>query len=195
MIRMAGIWVMTIFGIWFCGCAHVGTERKDQVVKSLARYMPLAVGNRWTYSTTFQGQPQPDLTVNIVKAEGGFFIDDRPQPSRYSIDSEGLRDGNRRYMLKMPLVEGSEWMCVADINTVERYRIVDVHRKVRVPAGVFSECVVVQMDIRMTDTRVIRNEVTYAPGVGIVEIRVLLKEGARSIPQSRLVLKSHQVKK
>ncbi len=196
MIKTAGIWGATFFGIWLCGCAaHMGTERAGQDIKSLARYMPLAVGNRWTYATTFRGQPQRDLTVNIVKSQDGFFIDDRPKPSRYYIDTAGLRDGTKRYMLKMPLVEGTEWMSVADINTVERYRIADVHRKVRVPAGVFSECVVVHMEVRMTNARVVRNEVTFAPGVGIVEIRVLLKEGAKSIPQSHLVLKNHQVKK
>ena len=67
--------------------------------------------------------------------------------------AEGLRDGAKRYLLKAPLTEGTEWMSVADLNTVERYRIIDVDRKVTVPAGVFAACVVVRMEVRMKEKR------------------------------------------
>jgi hypothetical protein len=173
------------------GCAHSSRQRLDGPGgdRTLSRYMPLTIGNRWTYATSFQGQAQPDLTVEIVGQEGGFFLDNRPSPSRYRFDAEGLRDGTKRYMLKTPLAEGTEWMSVADLNTVEHYRIVDVDRRVQVPAGVFSGCVVVRMEVRMNEKQALRNEMTFAPDVGIIEVRTLLQDGSKFLPQSHLQLK------
>ena len=129
-----------------------------------------------------------------MRKEGGYFLDNRPKPSRFGIDGEGLRDGTKRYLLKTPLTEGTEWMSVADLNTVERYRIVDTRRKLRVPAGVFADCVVVQMEVRMEGNKALRNLVVYAPGVGIVDIRVLLRDGKKLLPQSHLQLKKFDLK-
>ncbi len=184
-----------LFGaIWFGGCAHsTGGQGAAGGAVDLATYMPLAVGNQWTYATSFQGQAQPDLTVKIAAKQGPYFLDDRKPASRYVFDAEGLRDGAKRYLLKLPLAEGTEWMSVADLNTVERYRIVDAARKVQVPAGVFDDCVVVQMEVRMQAQRAMRNEMTFAPGVGIISIKTTLLDGAKSFDQSSLELKTYKV--
>lgn len=171
------------------GCAGMRSQVRSEEAKNIQNYLPLAVGNKWTYATSFQGQTQADLTVSLVKRQGPYFLDDRPKPSHYAFDSYGLRDGNKRYLLKLPLEPDTKWMSVADINTVEHYRILDVDRKVKVPAGVFSGCVVVRMEVRMTKTKAMRNDMTFAPGVGIVEIRTWLLDGAKAIPQSVLQLK------
>ncbi|MBN2498848.1 MAG: hypothetical protein JXR96_29925 [Deltaproteobacteria bacterium] len=155
--------------------------------------MPLAVGNRWTYETSFQQQPQADLSISIVALKDGCFLDDRPEPSRLRFDGEGLRDGNVRYLLKAPLVEGTKWMCVADVRTVEHYEIVSAHRKVQVPAGVFEDCVTVRMTIHINETRSMFNEMTFAPGVGIVEIRATLRDGKNDLPQSHFRLKRFDI--
>ena len=75
-----------------------------------------------------------------------------------------------------------------------RYRIVDVARKVQVPAGVFPGCVVVRMEVRMQKGRSMRNEMTFAPGVGIILIQTTLLEGAKSAVQSTLELKNYKLK-
>jgi hypothetical protein len=176
------------------GCSHVDTADTGKAVAAaqLEEYYPLSVGNCWTYATWFQNQAQPDLKVCIVKEEGGFFQDDRPAPSRLRFDATGLRDGQVRYLLKAPLEEGAEWMSVADVRTVEHYRIETVGKKIEVPAGVFKDCVVVRMDVRMTDQRSMVSRMTFAPGVGIVEIHISLKKGSELLPQSVMRLKSYQ---
>jgi hypothetical protein len=176
------------------GCSHVDTVDTNKAVAAaqLQEYYPLSVGNCWTYATWFQDQAQPDLKVCIVKEENGFFQDNRPAPSRLRFDATGLRDGQIRYLLKAPLEEGAEWMSVADVRTVEHYRIEAVAKKIEVPAGVFKDCVVVRMDVRMTDQRSMVSRMTFAPGVGIVEIHISLKKGSELLPQSVMRLKSYQ---
>lgn len=185
-------WIpLALAGAVLFGCAH-GPERTDgRTGAELERYLPLQVGNRWTYQTRFQGQQQPDLTIRLVAEKNGYVLDDRPRPSRYRYDAEGLRDGNERYLLKRPLEKGNAWMSVADLNTVERYRIVDADRRVRVPAGVFEHCVVVRLQVAMPGERMMRNDMTFAPDVGIVEVRTVVLEGKREIPQSHLKLASY----
>jgi hypothetical protein len=191
----AGLFCLLFGAIWLGGCAHsAGSQGAAEGAVDLAAYLPLAVGNQWTYATSFQGQPQADLTVKIVEKQGPYFLDDRHPASHYVFDAEGLRDGAKRYLLKLPLVDGTEWMSVADLNTVERYRIVDAARKVQVPAGVFDKCVVVQMEVRMQANRAMRNEMTFAPGVGVISIQTTLLDGAKSFDQSSLKLKTYKVK-
>lgn len=175
-------------------CAHGGAgPAAEPAQTSLARYLPLAVGNRWIYQTEFQGQPQADLEVTLVKEEQGAFLDSRPVPARYIIDGEGIRDGDRRYLLKLPLRKGNRWMSVADVRTVEHYEIVADDRRVPLPLGELRGCVVVQMEVRLDERRSMRNFMTFAPGVGIVEVYTVLKDGAREVPQARLRLKSYQL--
>lgn len=186
--------VYPVLLIVIAGCTHVETVDTNKAVAAaqLKEYYPLSVGNCWTYATSFQNQAQPDLKVCIVKEEDGYFLDNRPAPSRLRFDATGLRDGQVRYLLKAPLEEGAEWMSVADVRTVEHYRIEAVGKKIKVPAGVFKDCVVVRMDVRMTDQRSMVSRMTFAPGVGIVEIHISLKKGSELLPQSVMQLKKYE---
>jgi len=175
------------------GCSHVETvDTKKTSTAQLEEYYPLSVGNCWTYTTSFQNQSQPDLKVCIVKEENGFFLDNRPVPSRLRFDATGLRDGKVRYLLKAPLEEGQKWMSVADLRTVEHYQIETVGKKVKVPAGVYRDCVVVRMEVRMNEKASMINRMTFAPGIGIVEIRASLKTGAEHLPQSLMQLTKYE---
>ncbi|MBW1811055.1 MAG: hypothetical protein JRJ19_00140 [Deltaproteobacteria bacterium] len=187
-----------LIGISSSGCAHVGGQGTGKDDGETARYkiekyFPLAVGNSWTFQTSFQDQSQPDLTVKIIKKDKGFFVDDRPRPSRLHIDASGIRDGNIRYLLKAPLKKGSKWMSVADIRTVEHFEIAEVARKIKTPAGVFNDCVVVNMEVKIKENRSMVNRMTFAPDIGIVEIRALLYEGTKAITQSYMVLKTYKL--
>jgi hypothetical protein len=174
-------------------CAHSPAgPSADRAPHPLAAYYPLAVGNCWTYATSFQGQPQADMRVCIVRQEKGFFLDDRPRPSRLRLDAGGLRDGAVRYLLKAPLHKGAKWMSVADVRTVEHYEIAEVNRQVSVPAGSFKGCVVVRQRVHMKDNLSMATTWTYAPDVGIVEIRSDLLVGAKVAPQARLRLKKFE---
>ncbi|RME19399.1 MAG: hypothetical protein D6806_18395 [Deltaproteobacteria bacterium] len=180
------------------GCkrtAAVGAVAERQVSLPLSAFMPLSLGNSWTYATSFQGQPQPDLTVRIVRREGAAYVDDSPTSSRWIIDAEGIRDGSRRYVLKKPLAKGTEWMSVADVRTVEHYRIVDTNRRVTVPAGTFDSCILVRMTVRIDDKRSMENDMVFAPHVGIVRISTRLVDGGRILPQSDMRLKKYELVK
>jgi hypothetical protein len=190
--------VVVLIGIVGSGCAHVGDKATgdgdgETARHKLEKYFPLAVGNSWTYQTSFQDQSQPDLTVEITKQEKGFFIDNRPRPSRLRVDASGIRDGSIRYLLKAPLKKGSKWMSVADVRTVEHFEIAEVARKIKTPAGVFNDCVVVNMEVKIKENRSMVNRMTFAPEVGIVEIRALLYEGTKTITQSYMVLKTYKL--
>ncbi len=185
--------IFLVFLLMITGCSHVETAGTRAAASArLEDYYPLAVGSCWIYATSFQGQTQPDLKVCIVGQENGFFVDDQKAPSRLRFDAAGLRDGQVRYLLKAPLEEGSEWMSVADVRTVEHYRVEAVGKRVEVPAGVFKNCVVVRMEVRMTEAQSMINRMTFAPGVGIVDVHVSLKKGAEQLPQSVMRLKEYQ---
>ncbi len=177
---------------YLVACAHgdASTKAGRELQDDPSIFLPLAIGNQWTYGTSFRQQQQPELTVRIVREQDGLFVDDRPTPGRMRFDGVGIRDANTRYLLKGPLKQGTKWMSVADVRTVERYEIESVGVKIRVPAGVFSDCVTVKMEVRMTNSRSMVNRMTFAPHVGIVEIRTALQDGSKTIPQSRMVLKA-----
>lgn len=175
------------------GCAHLRTHN-DARDKGLTAYYPLSTGNSWTYQTSFQGQPQTDLTVSIVKEEKGYFIDNGPTPSHLRFDAEGLRDGMIRYLLRRPVKTGTKWMSVVDVRTVEHYEILSTNETVKVPAGSFRDCVVVRMQVNINETRSMENQMTFAPDVGMIEIQTTFKDGLKRIPQAHMALKSFQLK-
>jgi hypothetical protein len=52
--------------------------------------------------------------------------------------------------------------------------------------------VMVRMEVRITEEQSMINRITFAPGVGILEIYVSLKKGAEQLPQSIMRLKKYQ---
>jgi len=179
-----------ILSLFLASCAANSALLVEKRARQAADYYPLRTGTCWSYTTSFQGQKQPDLNVCLIRDEQGTFIDDRSPPSRLRQDDQGLRDGSIRYLLKEPLEVGNKWMSVIDVRTVEKYEIVDTASKVSVPAGTYDHCVVVRMEVRIDATRALINHMSFAPGVGIVRIDIQLQNGAQFIPQSRFDLQS-----
>jgi hypothetical protein len=187
----------SIIGMSFClillsNCAHLSENTANQP-EDLDSYFPLKIGNCWTYTTWYQTQAQADLKVCIQKIQDGFFIDNRPRPSRWKIDLDGIRDGSTRYVLKTPIQKGNKWMSVSDVRTVERYEILEVDKRVELPAGIFKNCVVVRMEVKHNETDSLINRMVFAPGTGIVEIRTELSKDGKLFPQSLFELKSIQL--
>lgn len=183
--------LLILVAIYTSSCAHMDTKKSDQSLR-IEAYYPLALGNCWTFAASFQGQPQPDLKVCIVKQEEKYFVDDRRNPSRLRFDAEGLRDGTVRYLLKAPLEAGQKWMSVVDVKKVEHYQIESVGKLVKVPAGSFRDCVMVRMEEKITSDRSIVVWTTFAPGTGIVEIKTAVHIGAKQVPQIHMLLKNYQ---
>jgi hypothetical protein len=155
-----------------------------------SEYMPLAVGNSWVYRRGHLGA-EAEERVEIVREEGGFFVDNRG--NGLQIDAFGLRD-SKRYLLRHPIEPGREWTNVVSVSSMERYKIVDAGFSCEAPAGSFQRCVRVESKNRIDGDRTLVNEMTFAPGVGIVNISVYLDQKGRRIPQGSMALQSFTVK-
>jgi hypothetical protein len=172
-------------------CAHGGSgaAAAAQAPASLEAYYPLAVGNRWTYA--LNGAKDKQLEVAIVKEEGGYFLDSRG--ARLAHDAFGLRDGDKRYLLRGPLEVGTRWQSIVSVSSTERYEITATGVPCTVPAGAFEGCVQVTGRTRAEGERVLAAHYTYAPRVGLVRIETVLEEGSRKLPQLKLELASFAV--
>ena len=157
---------------------------------SLEAYYPLAVGNRWTYA--LNGAEDKTVEVAIVKEEGGYFHDSRG--SRLAHDAFGLRDGDKRYLLRGPLEVGHSWTSIVSVSSTERYRITATGVPCTVPAGTFQDCVEVEGRTRAEGDRVLAVHYTFAPRVGLVRIETVLEEGRKRLPQVKLELARYTLK-
>jgi hypothetical protein len=157
---------------------------------SAKQLFPLAVGNRWTYRSTFLGASQ-ELTVSIVSEDEGIFVDSRGL--RFRVSREGLRD-EQRYLLRDPISVGKKWSAVIDIRQTESYRVTEVGAAVTVPAGQFRGCVRVEATSAETPSHVSIAEQTYCPDVGLVRVVTYMEiEGRRGSPQFKQELLSFKV--
>lgn len=153
-------------------------------------FYPLAVGNQWHYAGAMLGV-RTTRAIEIVRSEGGVFYDNLGGALR--LDGHGLRD-DRRYLLRGPVERGTSWTSVTSVSAVERYEISAVGQEVRVAAGTFGGCVTVRAATRLTARRVLYNELTFAPRVGIVRLETYLLEDERQrIPQVALELQRYQL--
>jgi len=157
-----------------------------------ARYFPLAVGNHWTYDASYLGE-KSTRRVEVVAFRDGSYVDRDGRSLR--VDREGIRD-QVRYLLREPLTVGATWTSVVAPGSAEHYRVLSVRAPCQAPAGRFEDCVEVESrtlaDPAMPG-RLLVNRVTFAAGVGIVQVRTALEEGTRSAPTAELRLTTFQV--
>ena len=172
-----------------CGlgaCAKRVEPSASAEAASLEAYYPLAVGNRWTYAVN--GAADKRVEVAILKEEGGYFLDS--QGGRFAHDAFGLRDGDKRYLLRGPLEVGRSWTSIVSVSSTERYRITAAGVPCEAPAGHFQDCVQVESRTRADGDRVLAAHYTFAPRVGLVRLETQLEEGKRRLPQVKLELAS-----
>lgn len=135
-------------------------------------FMPLAVGNRWTYRVT-PGPTQAQEVVILKRDSDGFFVDN--QGGRLAPRRDGIFDGTR-FLLEEPLVVDHSWSAVPGNASAERYRIIANDAEVTVEAGTFAPCVIVQGEQPTRDPNTGKAATlimtwTYARGVGLVEMQ------------------------
>jgi hypothetical protein len=188
-IRQTMTWVAAMMVLAGAGCA---TQRSaaGRGAPDLSTYLPLAMGNTWIYERDHLGATGEER-VEIVREERGYFVDTRG--NALQVDAFGVRDSNR-YLLRHPVEAGSQWTNVVSVSSMERYKILDAGYTCDTPAGTFRDCVRVESQNRIDADRTLVNEMTFAPGVGIVRVSLFLQEKGRRIPQGGLALKSFTVK-
>ncbi|MBX5480418.1 MAG: hypothetical protein IRZ16_01015 [Myxococcaceae bacterium] len=190
---MAARWIAALFSaaVLVTGCATTrGAATPEQRRRDLSVYLPLAVGNTWTYDRAFLGE-KGEERVEIVKQADGYFVDGRG--NALTVDAYGIRDP-RRYLLRYPVEAGNSWTTVVSPSSMERYRILDVGFTCEVPAGRFEDCVRVEARNRIDREKTMINEITFAPHVGMVRFDFFLDASGRRIPQGQMLLKSYALK-
>jgi len=174
-----------------CAARLATAPRREAIASSetLARYFPLAIGNRWTWQVR-TGNRVERATVRIVDRKRGFFVDDAG--GALAFDGEGLRD-ERRYLVLGPLEPGRTWQSLLEDGTTERYRIAAVGARVAVPAGTFDEVVVVRGTTPVDPRTELEIEWAWAPDVGLIRMasELVAADGER-IPQRTMELLSFE---
>jgi len=164
-------------------------------VRAPADYFPLAVGNEWTYRDESPAlgtdRKGPARTVRILeRTKDGYFRDNEGTELR--ADPDCVHDRARR-LLCAPFEPGRSWASVVSVSSTERYEIVGVGEHVATPAGKFDGCVRVRARNRASPSTELVNELTFAPGVGLVRIETAAVVAGKVNPQVRAVLERYRV--
>jgi hypothetical protein len=160
-----------------------------------ADYLPLAVGNEWVYRDESPAlgadRRSPARTVRILeRTKDGYYRDSEGTELR--ADPDCVHDRARR-LLCAPFEPGRSWSSVVSVSSTERYEIAAVGESVATPAGKFDGCVRVRARNRASPTTELVNELTFAPGVGVVRIETAVVVAGKVTPQVRAVLERYRV--
>lgn len=186
------MWCGVVALALLAGCARrVETSEATKAVgPEVADFYPLAVGNSWTYQARFLGEEREQKVEIVSRDAGGFFRDSLG--NALVVDAFGLRD-DRRYLLRAPVKEGTQWTNVVSVSAVEKYRILHAGSPCQVPAGKFEGCVKVEGRARVDAKTTLINELTFAPRVGMVRVETFAETAGKRIPQTVLSLQSYSL--
>lgn len=167
-------------------CATTATNTKpEKPQQTAADFYPLAIGNTWTYEVKLLGETR-QIEVATLRKNGEGFVEDSTG-AQFMADNYGVRD-QKRYLLRNPIAAGTKWTNVVSVSSVENYEITGAGQPCEAPAGKWEDCVVVESRNRVEEGTVLVNEMTFAPGVGIVTLSTVLESNGKRIPQSTLSL-------
>ncbi len=160
-----------------------------------ADYFPLAVGNEWVYRDESPALPADRQgaarTVRILeRTKDGYFRDNEGTELR--ADPDCVHDRARR-LLCAPFEPGKSWASVVSVSSTERYEIAAVGETVATPAGRFDGCVRVRARNRASPSTELVNELTFAPGVGLVRFETAVVVGGKVTPQVRAALERYRL--
>lgn len=170
--------------------------KKDKISKSpdysssAARYMPLALGNKWTYSVNYFGSTGK-INIEIKATDGDWFVDNKGQ--KLKVDKRGVRD-EYRYILMFPLQKES-WVSIIDLKTKELRKTIGVDETVVVPAGKFEGAIKVHTSVELPESKILHSFHYFVADVGIVKIETVLEDGkqGKMIPQTVTELENYSV--
>lgn len=172
------------------GCVTTSpTAPPEKQGVTAARFYPLIVGTTWTYEVNLLGEKR-SIDVRLLREINGAVEDSTG--AQLSADAFGVRD-QKRYLLRNPIEPGTRWTNVVSVSSVEHYEILAVDQPCETPAGSWKGCVIVQSQNRVEETKVLVNEMTFAPDVGLVQIATLLDNNGTRIPQSTLRLAKYAI--
>ncbi len=152
---------------------------------SAGDFYPLAIGTSWTYEVKLLGESR-SIDVSTLRKNADGFVEDSTG-AQFLVDSFGVRD-QKRYLLRNPIEAGTRWTNVVSVSSIENYEIIAAGQPCEAPAGKWEGCVIVESRNRVEEGTALVNEMTFAPGVGIVRLSTVLESNGKQIPQSTLAL-------
>jgi hypothetical protein len=173
------------------GCATTPEKghRTEDSGRSARDFYPLGLGTRWSYDVNLLGEKRSiEVTIEKLTPEG--FAQDSTGALLLA-DAYGVRD-QKRYLLRNPIEAGTKWTNVVSVSSVEHYEIIAADQPCDAPAGAWKGCVIVESRNTVEEGKVLVNEMTFAPGVGIVRLSTVLEANGQKIPQSTLALSRFQ---
>lgn len=153
--------------------------------QSASDFYPMVIGAKWTYEVNLLGEKRV-IDVSMLRVTQDGFMEDSTG-AQLLADAYGVRD-QKRYLLRNPIENGTKWTNVVSVSSVEHYEIVAANQPCDAPAGKWEGCVVVESKNRVEEGKTLVNEMTFAPGVGIVRLNTVLEANGKRIPQSTLAL-------
>jgi hypothetical protein len=148
-------------------------------------FYPLNIGTTWSYEVKLLGETRL-IDVSTLRKNADGFVEDSTG-AQFMVDGFGVRD-QKRYLLRNPIATGTKWTNVVSVSSVEAYEITASDQPCDAPAGKWDGCVVVESRNRVEEGTTLVNEMTFAPGVGIVRLSTVLESKGKRIPQSTLAL-------
>ncbi len=182
---MKKLMLIAALALTACPAATSKTVQPSKPESSAADFYPLAVGTVWTYEVKLLGETRP-IEVTMLRKNADGFVEDSTG-AQFLADSFGVRD-QKRYLLRNPIAAGTRWTNVVSVSSIENYEIVGAEQPCDAPAGKWEGCVVVESRNRVQEGVTLVNEMTFAPGVGIVRLSTVLESNGKQIPQSTLAL-------
>jgi len=166
--------VICLCAACIAACASSGDPKKaaQDYRGSAATYVPLAVGNQWTYTVDYLGQ-LGEMTIEIVQQEGEWFVDNRG--TMLSIDHRGVRD-RERYLITFPLQENRSWVAFTSPTQRETRTVLTVDMPVDTPAGHFEGAVAIETAIAAGPDMLLKSVHYFVPKVGIVKIETFIED-------------------
>jgi hypothetical protein len=167
-------------------CATTPTSKAaEQAQPTAADFYPLVPGTAWKYEVKLLGDTRT-IDVTMLKRNEQGFVEDSTG-AQFLADAYGVRD-QKRYLLRNPVATGTKWTNVVSVSSVETYEILAAGQPCEAPGGKWEGCAVVESRNRVQEGVVLVNEMTFAPGVGIVRLSTVLESNGKQIPQSTLSL-------
>ena len=183
---MRALAVLT-FTLIACGGAKPQPTPAEQAGVDPSLYYPLAIGNSWTYEFMPGARRE---TIQIVGRDGPWFLDDHR--GRVRTDADGVRDADQ-YLLHAPLTQGAHWTAVQNL-VVQHFTVTSIDATVKTRAGTFNNCVVVRNESPLAQNGgKFVTEWTYAPHIGLVQVRTQTISPRGTHDQSRLDLVAYRV--
>lgn len=177
--------VLVMLCLSACATTSGSSTKPAEKTQDASVFYPLGLGTEWNYEVKLLGETR-QVDVKLLKKNDDGFVEDS-MGAKLMADAYGVRD-QKRYLLRNPVAAGNKWTNVVSVSSVETYEILAVGQPCEAPGGSWEDCVIVESRNRVKEGTTLVNEVTFAPGVGIVKLSTVLEAGDRQIPQSTLSL-------